>query len=118
MDYVHVGVLSSEEEVLIGGRVLQSDQSGIKATWLATDHESSVRSYDVAVGTAPGQWRGEGGGERERQRQRQRQRGWPLTMRVLSGLITWLLVPHLVSGGRERGREREREREREYRQVL
>ena len=55
MDYVYVGVLSSEDEVLIDGYVLQSDQTGIKATWMATDHESGVDAYEVSVGTSAGQ---------------------------------------------------------------
>ncbi|KAK7494165.1 hypothetical protein BaRGS_00014638, partial [Batillaria attramentaria] len=53
MEAVHVGVLSSEDEVVIDGHVLQSDRAGIKATWLATDHESGIGHYEVAVGTSP-----------------------------------------------------------------
>ncbi|KAL8609977.1 hypothetical protein ACOMHN_029470 [Nucella lapillus] len=64
MERVHVGVLSSEEEVVIDGRVLQSDVSGIKASWLATDHESGVKEYQVSVGTTAGNARClVGGGE-------------------------------------------------------
>ena len=56
MDHVYVGVLSSEDEVLINNEyVLQSDQTGIKAAWRATDHESGVDTYEVSVGTSPGQ---------------------------------------------------------------
>lgn len=55
MERVHVGVLSTEDEIDLDGYVLQSDQSGIKANWLATDHESGIDHYEVAVGTSPGQ---------------------------------------------------------------
>ncbi|PVD18248.1 hypothetical protein C0Q70_21774, partial [Pomacea canaliculata] len=54
MERVHVGVLSTEDEIDLDGYVLQSDQSGIKANWLATDHESGIDHYEVAVGTSPG----------------------------------------------------------------
>ncbi|XP_025084423.1 uncharacterized protein LOC112558273 isoform X1 [Pomacea canaliculata] len=54
MERVHVGVLSTEDEIDLDGYVLQSDQSDIKANWLATDHESGIDHYEVAVGTSPG----------------------------------------------------------------
>ncbi|XP_006813393.2 uncharacterized protein LOC100378058, partial [Saccoglossus kowalevskii] len=52
MKKVFVGVLAGESEELFDDFVLQTDLNGILATWFATDAESSIMSYWVAVGTA------------------------------------------------------------------
>ena len=49
-----VGAFSSENEEVIAGYVEQSDLSGIKASWSATDGESGVQYFEVAVGTSSG----------------------------------------------------------------
>ncbi|XP_046574117.1 uncharacterized protein LOC124282192 [Haliotis rubra] len=54
MEWVYVGIFSGSEEELIDGYVIQSDPSAIKATWFATDSESGIKSYMVAVGTTNG----------------------------------------------------------------
>ncbi|CAH1268735.1 Hypp3967 [Branchiostoma lanceolatum] len=51
---VRVGVTSGEPEELEDGYVLHTDLQGIQASWMATDFESGVVSYWVAVGTTPG----------------------------------------------------------------
>ncbi|GFR58918.1 protein jagged-2 [Elysia marginata] len=51
---VKVGAFSSENEEVISGYVQQSDLNGIKASWSATDGESGVQYYEVAVGTSSG----------------------------------------------------------------
>lgn len=55
MKWVYVGIFSGSSEELINGYVIQSDNSGIMATWFATDHESGISSYSIAVGTTEGQ---------------------------------------------------------------
>ncbi|XP_048250793.1 uncharacterized protein LOC124111176 [Haliotis rufescens] len=54
MKWVYVGIFSGSSEELINGYVIQSDNSGIMATWFATDHESGISSYAIAVGTTEG----------------------------------------------------------------
>ncbi|XP_046562951.1 uncharacterized protein LOC124271844 [Haliotis rubra] len=54
MKWVDVGTLSGSEEELTDGYVIQSDTTGIKATWSAKDSESGIKSYMVAVGTTKG----------------------------------------------------------------
>ncbi|KAI8516764.1 hypothetical protein Bbelb_053450 [Branchiostoma belcheri] len=51
---VKIGVTAGEAEELEDGYVLHTDLQGIQAAWLATDFESGVVSYWVAVGTTPG----------------------------------------------------------------
>ncbi|XP_066289761.1 uncharacterized protein [Branchiostoma lanceolatum] len=51
---VRVGVTAGEPEELEDGYVLHTDLQGIQASWMATDFESGVVSYWVAVGTTPG----------------------------------------------------------------
>ena len=51
---IHVGVLGGEEEHKVYGYVWQSDHAGIKASWVASDHESGVTGVRWAVGTANG----------------------------------------------------------------
>ncbi|XP_078695732.1 uncharacterized protein LOC144924477 [Branchiostoma floridae x Branchiostoma belcheri] len=51
---VKIGVTAGEPEELEDGYVLHTDLQGIQAAWLATDFESGVVSYWVAVGTTPG----------------------------------------------------------------
>ncbi|XP_035696857.1 uncharacterized protein LOC118430254 [Branchiostoma floridae] len=54
MDNVRIGVTSGEPEELNDGYVLHTDLQGIQASWMATDAQSGVVSYWVAVGTTPG----------------------------------------------------------------
>ena len=54
IEWLNVGVMGGEEEVVLSGYVWQSDHSGIKVTWLASDPESGVNGIEVAVGTTPG----------------------------------------------------------------
>eukprot|EP00058_Branchiostoma_floridae_P003025 XP_002588513.1 hypothetical protein BRAFLDRAFT_79466 [Branchiostoma floridae] len=54
MDNVRIGVTSGEPEELYDGYVLHTDLQGIQASWMATDAQSGVVSYWVAVGTTPG----------------------------------------------------------------
>ena len=51
---VRVGVVSGMTEEKYGNYVLQSDQSGITAAWLAIDGESGIEEYNVCVGTSNG----------------------------------------------------------------
>ncbi|KAL5013969.1 hypothetical protein ScPMuIL_008239 [Solemya velum] len=51
--WVRVGVLSGPEE-MVDGFVRQSDNQGIKATWSATDNQSGIKVFSVAVGTSGG----------------------------------------------------------------
>ncbi|XP_078616233.1 uncharacterized protein LOC144884654 [Branchiostoma floridae x Branchiostoma japonicum] len=54
MLHVNIGVTAGEIEELEDGYVLHTDLQGIQASWMATDFESGVKSYWVAVGTTPG----------------------------------------------------------------
>eukprot|EP00058_Branchiostoma_floridae_P000529 XP_002586017.1 hypothetical protein BRAFLDRAFT_110183 [Branchiostoma floridae] len=51
---VRIGVTSGEPEELEDGYALHTDLQGIQASWRATDFESGVVSYWVAVGTTSG----------------------------------------------------------------
>ncbi|KAI8482777.1 hypothetical protein Bbelb_394390 [Branchiostoma belcheri] len=51
---VKIGVTAGEPEELEDGYVLHTDLQGIQAAWLATDSESGVVSYWMAVGTTSG----------------------------------------------------------------
>ncbi|KAL5015119.1 hypothetical protein ScPMuIL_009389 [Solemya velum] len=51
--WVRVGVLSGLEET-VDQYVWQSDNQGIKAMWLATDSQSDIKAFSVAVGTSEG----------------------------------------------------------------
>nr|XP_006817933.1 PREDICTED: uncharacterized protein LOC100377080 [Saccoglossus kowalevskii] len=53
MRKIFVGVLAGESEEIFDGFVLQTDPNGILATWFATDAESGIVAYWVAVGTTP-----------------------------------------------------------------
>ncbi|XP_041378093.1 uncharacterized protein LOC121390363 [Gigantopelta aegis] len=52
--WVHVGIFEGDEEEVVDGKVIQQDPNGIKATWFATDAQSGVTSYKIAVGNTPG----------------------------------------------------------------
>ena len=52
--WLHVGVLSDGEEILIDGYAWQSDHEGIKASWIANDPESGISGIQYTVGTTPG----------------------------------------------------------------
>ncbi|XP_048258679.1 uncharacterized protein LOC124137747 [Haliotis rufescens] len=54
MKWVYAGILSGNVEEVIDGYIVQSDPRGIKATWFATDIQSGIKSYMVAVGTSRG----------------------------------------------------------------
>ena len=56
MTYVHAGVLNGESEELIDGYVLHNDPDGIKASWGATDLQSGIVEYLVAIGTSIGKY--------------------------------------------------------------
>ncbi|KAK3609657.1 hypothetical protein CHS0354_035942 [Potamilus streckersoni] len=54
MHWIHVGTLSSDVEEVIQGYVWQSDHEGIQATWFATDGQSGIKFYKIAIGTSKG----------------------------------------------------------------
>ncbi|XP_077996024.1 uncharacterized protein LOC144449371 [Glandiceps talaboti] len=54
MRVLAVGILTPGSEELFDGFVVDSDKEGIKAYWKATDFESGIDAYFVAVGTAIG----------------------------------------------------------------
>ncbi|XP_078578634.1 uncharacterized protein LOC144863382 [Branchiostoma floridae x Branchiostoma japonicum] len=51
---VRVGVLASDDEEVVDGFVWQTDRKGILANWLASDGQSGIESYWIAVGSHPG----------------------------------------------------------------
>ncbi|KAI8510725.1 hypothetical protein Bbelb_116410, partial [Branchiostoma belcheri] len=51
---VRVGVLASDEEEVVDGFVWQTDRKGILANWLASDGQSGIEAYWIAVGSYPG----------------------------------------------------------------
>ncbi|XP_067658325.1 uncharacterized protein [Haliotis asinina] len=51
MHWVYVGIFAGSVEEFIDGYVIQSDPTGIKATWFGEDTESDIAGYHVAVGT-------------------------------------------------------------------
>ena len=53
MAYVRAGILNGQPEEKFHGFVYQNDPSGIQASWLGIDGQSSIKSYFVAVGTQP-----------------------------------------------------------------
>ena len=53
MEYVRAGTLGDEEEIH-NGYVYQNDLTGIQASWLATDSESDIVAYWVAVFSGTG----------------------------------------------------------------
>ena len=56
MNIVHAGVLSGQSEEVIDGVVLHNDPDGILGSWKATDAESGIMRYMVAVGTSEGRF--------------------------------------------------------------
>ncbi|VDI67222.1 Hypothetical predicted protein [Mytilus galloprovincialis] len=52
--WLHVNTLSDDEEQTVYGYVWQADTEGIKAAWRASDHQSGVISFKIAVGSSPG----------------------------------------------------------------
>lgn len=50
-----VGTLADGVEEKVEGYVWQADSKNIKAAWFATDPESGIIGYQVAVGTTPGE---------------------------------------------------------------
>ena len=54
MNYVRAGAIDGEREVKQGGFVVHNEPDGIWASWLATDHQSGIDTYMVAMGTSPG----------------------------------------------------------------
>ena len=55
MNYVRAGAIDGEREVKQGGFVVHNEPDGIWASWLATDHQSGIDTYMVAMGTSPGE---------------------------------------------------------------
>ncbi|XP_022102001.1 uncharacterized protein LOC110985344 [Acanthaster planci] len=53
MRYVRGGNLDGEIEEVIYGYLYQNSHSTIQASWLAVDGQSGIKSYWVAIGTAP-----------------------------------------------------------------
>ncbi|CAH1258771.1 JAG1 [Branchiostoma lanceolatum] len=51
---VRVGVLASDVEEVLDGFVWQTDRKGILANWLASDGQSGIEAYWIAVGSYPG----------------------------------------------------------------
>ncbi|CAH1259269.1 FAT1 [Branchiostoma lanceolatum] len=51
---VRVGVIASDVEEVLDGFVWQTDRTGILANWKASDGQSGVERYWIAVGSYPG----------------------------------------------------------------
>ncbi|CAG2214886.1 unnamed protein product [Mytilus edulis] len=54
INWLHVNTLSDDEEKVVDNYVWQADTTGIKAAWQASDHQSGIVSFKIAVGTTPG----------------------------------------------------------------
>ncbi|CAG2236309.1 unnamed protein product [Mytilus edulis] len=51
---LHVNTLANDEEQVVYGYVWQADTNGIKAAWQASDHQSGIISFKIAVGSTSG----------------------------------------------------------------
>ena len=49
---VHIGLLSEDEDLDENGRILHSDQHGIRVSWSGRDSESGIQLFLVAIGTS------------------------------------------------------------------
>ncbi|XP_076086943.1 uncharacterized protein LOC143057517 [Mytilus galloprovincialis] len=54
VNWLHVNTLTDDEEQAVYGYVYQADTNGIKAVWQASDHQSGIVSFKIAVGSTSG----------------------------------------------------------------
>ncbi|XP_063408918.1 uncharacterized protein LOC134692399 [Mytilus trossulus] len=54
INWLHVNTLSDDQEQVVDNYVWQADTNGIKAAWQASDHQSGIISFKIAVGTTHG----------------------------------------------------------------